>query len=158
MELIDLSIPRRSYIVEAKNANKCPECSSSLKAEDSMFLVYVKANTNAEEDIYTTNDLGSRFCKKCPVVVLNIDKVEAAARVMVRGNDPQYLIAGIVNLDAIPEDKKEDELGTKDNPMPLVEFLPELNTQPFIAPKTQNPNDKCACGSGKKHKKCCATI
>ncbi|MGH9751790.1 MAG: hypothetical protein ACREA2_03320, partial [Blastocatellia bacterium] len=35
----------------------------------------------------------------------------------------QYVVAGIVNMDAIPEDKRHLPTGDDDNPIPLVEFL-----------------------------------
>ncbi len=66
----------------------------------------------------------------------------------------------IVDLAAVPEDKREQEFGD-DNPVPLVEFLNiddevAASHDPIVreSPKTGR-NDPCPCGSGKKFKKCC---
>ena len=66
-----------------------------------------------------------------------------------------YIIGGIIDLDSIPDDKKHLEIGCDENPVPLVQFLPDLNKQTVIAEKKPGRNDPCLCGSGKKFKKCC---
>jgi preprotein translocase subunit SecA len=48
------------------------------------------------------------------------------------------------------------EIGTDENPTPLIPFLPDLNTNPtYKAEKKPGRNDPCPCGGGKKYKKCC---
>ena len=82
-------------------------------------------------------------------------------------------------MNAIPKDKRELQIGTDENPMPLVHFLPDLNTgidekleinensipldtslqnrnnQKITNKKKVGRNEPCPCGSGKKYKKCC---
>ncbi|MCK5277181.1 MAG: SEC-C domain-containing protein [Cyclobacteriaceae bacterium] len=103
-----------------------------------------------------TNLTGSHFCKTCPVVVFDSDLVEQAAIVGIREDKKlRYAIEGIVDLEAIPENKRHLEIGIDENPVPLVHFLPELNTKTIIAENKPGRNDPCTCGSGKKYKKCC---
>ncbi|MFA4853446.1 MAG: SEC-C metal-binding domain-containing protein [Bacteroidales bacterium] len=106
-----------------------------------------------------TNLTGSQFCEKCPVVVFDKEKVGQAAMAGSRENkNLQYVIAGIVDLDAIPEEKQRLEIGTDENPIPLIRFLPELNTNTIIAEKKPGRNEPCICGSGLKYKKCCGKV
>jgi len=65
------------------------------------------------------------------------------------------MVVGIVNLDAIPKDKKHIEIGCDENPTPLVRFLPDLNSKTVTAGKKPQRNDHCLCGSGEKYKNCC---
>jgi hypothetical protein len=38
------------------------------------------------------------------------------------------VVLGFVNMDAVPEDKRHLPLGEDDNPIPIVEFLREIDT------------------------------
>jgi hypothetical protein len=101
---------------------------------------------------------GSHFCEHCPVVVFDSDKIEQGARQGIRGDkNLRYVIEGIVNFNAIPEEKRHLEVGIEGNPVPLVNFLPDLNKKNIAIEKKVGRNEPCPCGSGKKYKKCCAT-
>lgn len=151
---IDLSKPRRKYYSEEYGLKFCPECGSDLIEENCTILLYAKSDTDEAE--FMTNLSGSHFCEKCPVVVFNNDKVEQATRLGIRGeNNLRYIVGGIIDLDSIPEGKRHLEIGSDENPVPLVEFLPDLNRTPTKAEKRPGRNEPCSCGSGKKFKKCC---
>jgi SEC-C motif len=150
---IDLSKPRRRYYSDECNLTICPECGAGLIKEDCAILLSVRSDS--DEGNFMTSLSGSHFCDKCPVVVFDNDKVEQAAIVGMRGGkNLRYMVVGIVNLDSIPDDKKHLEIGSDENPMPLVEFLPDKKKQPVID-KKPGRNDLCLCGSGKKYKHCC---
>lgn len=74
------------------------------------------------------------FCTRCPTVVVNPADVAEVLQVQLSHWDVgnEFLLAGIVDLDAIPEDKEELPLGTDENPIPLVEFtkISEVGAQP----------------------------
>jgi hypothetical protein len=80
----------------------------------------------------TGNDYGA-FCPECPVVVLDRKRFEHIIEETAERPDSgisgavQYVVLGIVNPDAIPEDKRHLPLGDDDNPIPLVEFLSEID-------------------------------
>ena len=150
---IDLSILRRRYYSDECSLTICPECGSDLVEENCTILLVTKSES--DEGNFMTNLSGSHFCKKCPVVVFDADIVTQAATLGIRGGQNlKYTIAGIVDLDSIPDNKKHLEIGIDENPMPLVRFLPDLKYQPVITNKPER-NDPCSCGSGKKYKKCC---
>ncbi len=151
---IDLSIRRRRYYSIECETMLCPECNSELIDEGCTILLEVKSNTDEGE--FMTNLNGSHFCANCPVVVFDKEKVEQAARLGIKGEkNIQYLIAGIVDLNSIPKEKKHLEIGTDENPVPLIEFLPNLNSPTVLKDKKVGRNEPCPCGSGKKYKKCC---
>ena len=67
----------------------------------------------------------------------------------------EYLIGGIVDLNAIPKEKRHLQIGIEGNPLPLVQFLPDLNKTTVVSKKKSGRNEPCPCGSGEKYKKCC---
>ncbi|MDO8953217.1 MAG: SEC-C metal-binding domain-containing protein [Draconibacterium sp.] len=150
---IDLSTPRRKYLSKEFGLSICPECGSGLTEEYSSILLRVKSDSDEGE--FMTSLSGSHFCNNCPVVVFDSDKVELAARVGIRGDQNlRYAIAGLIDLDAIPKDKKHLAVGCDENPIPLVQFLPDLNSKTVTTAKKPERNDPCLCGSGKKYKNC----
>ncbi len=151
---IDLSIRRRRYYGVEYETMLCPECNSELIDDRCTILLAVKSDIDEGE--FMTNLTGSHFCTNCPVVVFNKEKVEQAAELGIkRDENIQYLISGIVDLNSIPKEKKHLEIGSDENPVPLVEFLPNLNTSTEMKDKKVGRNESCPCGSGKKYKKCC---
>jgi len=150
----DLSIRRRRYYSEDCGLSSCPECGLPL-IEDSCTVI-IAAKSDTDEGEFMSNMTGSHFCESCPVVVFDSDKVEQAARLGIRGDkNLRYLIGGIVNFNAIPQEKRNLEIGIEGNPVPLVHFLPELNKTTVVNEKKIGRNEPCPCGSGKKYKKCC---
>ena len=153
-EKVDLSLHRRKYYSNDIGLTNCPECGAKLKQKDCTIILVVKSDSDEGE--FLTNLSGSHFCVNCPVVVFDNKKIEQAALAGIGNNeDFQYLIEGIVDLEAIPKEKRHMEIGTEENPTPLVSFLPDKNTKTIIADKKPSRNERCPCGSGKKYKKCC---
>ena len=153
----DLSIPRRMYLRVGAETRFCPECNSELQKDSCVIVLYVESNIDKGE--FVTNVNGSRFCTSCPVVVFDREKVEKAAKLGIKGEgEIVYMIMGIIDLEAVPEDKHDLELGTDENPIPLVGFLPDLTAQPVRKEKKVGRNEPCPCGSGKKYKKCCGRV
>jgi hypothetical protein len=151
---IDLSIRRRRYYSDEIETEICPECNSELIEEGCTIILAVKSDTDEGE--FMTNLTGSHFCPNCPVVVFDNEKVEQAASLGIKGDkNLKYLIAGIVDLNSIPKEKRHLEIGIDENPVPLVHFLPDLNTSTVIKEKKVGRNELCPCGSGKKYIKCC---
>jgi hypothetical protein len=57
------------------------------------------------------------------VVVLNYGEFVEAVVAVSGVKAQEFTVTGIVNSDAIPDEKKHLPLGDDDNPIPLVEFL-----------------------------------
>ncbi len=68
----------------------------------------------------------------------------------------KFAVLGLVDLERIPDDKKNLPLGDKESPIPLVEFLkPEKNIAAPSKTASARPlsgNDYWSCGSGKNFK------
>jgi hypothetical protein len=117
------SMPREMYWSnEVGGIESCPRCRSSLESEYLAYMMAVRMDKEIEPFI-TGSDHGY-FCSKCPVVVLDR---EAFGEIPLKSLDitPPFDLAviGIVDIDGIPEDKKNIPLGDDDNPVPLVAFL-----------------------------------
>ena len=125
----------------------CPDCGSDLINESNTFLVggYVEGEL---ETFMMSNQ--ADFCEKCPVVILNKMKFDFS---MFAGNSgvEHYEVAGIIDLDSIPEDERDIPVGSGDTPIKLMEFI---KSPPKTSSKIER-NAPCPCGSGKKYKKCC---
>ena len=134
MKKFDAAIPRRMFWSERLvNKKKCPLCHSTLENE---YHHYIMVTRSGEETtaLGAANDYGA-FCPECPVVVLDKNGFERLARENVEKNpdwkmsgDLSFIVIGIVNLNAVPEDKRHLPLGGDDNPIPIVEFLREIDT------------------------------
>lgn len=150
----DLSIPRRKYYSEDFGLIFCPECGSALIEDRCTVSIWIKSDLDEGE--FMSNLTGSHFCDTCPVVVFDSEKIEQAVSLGIReGTNLRYVIKGIINFNAVPKEKREIELGTESNPVPLVNFLPNLIKKTVASEKKTGRNDPCLCGSGYKYKKCC---
>jgi hypothetical protein len=150
----DLSKPKRKYYSKDCGLTSCPECGLPLIGDNCTVIIEAKSDT--DEGKFMSNLTDSHFCNSCPVVVFDSNKIEKAARLGIKGDkNLRYLIGGIINFNAIPEKKRHLEIGTEENPVPLVRFLPDLNKTSIVSEKKIGRNELCTCGSGKKYKKCC---
>ena len=132
----------------------CPECGAETKEENCTVLLAVQADTDQGE--FMTNVPHGYFCETCPVVVFDEAKIDFAVKaVMLLPSYNMGVVCGIVDLGSIPHEKSYLELGTDENPLPLVPFLPDLVRKTVAAKKDPVRNDPWSCGSVKMYKKCC---
>jgi hypothetical protein len=92
----------------------CPRCQGELKKEYGIFLL---VTPEEEWSITSANGL---FCQQCTVLLLDEDDFND--RALLAGVTDEYRIVGLVDLEAIPEDKRDMPIGEPGNPIPLVEF------------------------------------
>src|SRR5262249_32869213 len=130
MKKIDVSIPRRMFWSDKLvNKKKCPLCHSILENEYQTYAMAVWSGRGPESFI-TGNDYGA-FCPECPVVVLDKKGFGTVVAEMAERSDWgtldafQFAVIGIVNMDAIPEDKRQLPPGDDGEPISVVEFLLE---------------------------------
>jgi len=148
-----------------ENSKICPGCGAALKKEYQSYLIAVKTGKGSEPDPFVAGNDGGYFCPDCPVVVLDSDIFAESIGASVEFNYPdarsfRFVVAGMVDLDAVPGDKRDEELGTDDNPVPLIPFKNKSRKNAVKKPGSSRPrkirrNEPCPCGSGKKYKKCC---
>jgi hypothetical protein len=134
MKKFDASIPRRMFWSDKLvNKKKCPLCHSTLENEYHHYIMAIQSGKETTT-LATGNDYGV-FCPECPVVVLDRKGFESVVGGIVEESPDRgmsgavsFVVIGIVNMDAVPEDKRQLPMGGDDNPIPLVEFLQEIDT------------------------------
>jgi hypothetical protein len=143
MKKFDASVPRRMFWSDKLvNKKKCPLCHSTLENDYHTYMMVTRSGGETTPFIVGGDD--GAFCPECPVVVLDRKGFERYIEAMVKKPDwgisgaVQFAVLGIVDIDAIPEDKHHIPVGEDDNPIPLVQFLSE----------TDMPNK----GGGRQHK------
>lgn len=146
-----------------ENSKICPKCGTELENKHQTYLAFMQIREDV--DSFVTGNKGGYFCPGCPVVVLDKNIFEKTFRTIVELRDRNihsfsFNVPGIIDYDAVPEDKKDKELGTKENPLPIIYF--NVHSKNNTVDKTDvfstrkiGRNDLCPCGSGKKYKKCC---
>lgn len=152
----DMSQSYRYYLSDHFDQDTCPECGDDLIMKLCMLMIY-EASKNLESDSIVNLAKHSRFCNKCPVVVIDNKAIQKIVTEGINGEPTiRYSLKGLIDVDAVPKDKRRyDQLGTPENPIPVVPFLPPLPTPKMKIPQR---NDLCICGSGRKFKNCCAKL
>ena len=122
MNKLDPSIQRQMFwSKDVGGKSYCPRCFSSLDNEHQVFLMVIRDAQDISPFI-VGNDAGY-FCPKCPTVVLDYDAfLEFAQLSLGRYGDAEFTVVGLIDLEAVPEDKRSLPLGSDDNPFPLVKF------------------------------------
>jgi len=150
MKKFDASIPRwRYWSHKVSNPQTCPKCQSPLEKEFHTYLLLTREG-NEIMQFMTGNDGGS-FCPNCPVVVLDYDIFSSRIAAAVIPGEGSFSVIGIVDLEAIPEDKKDIPIGEDGNPIPLVKFL---NTKESgRSPKKNHTKSRKRRGRSKQQRK-----
>jgi len=116
------SLPRRRYWrSDIQSPHLCPECQQPVEQEFHSYLLFLKRGRDV--DSFLVGNDGGYFCATCPVVVLDEEAFRKSSQVVMGNASEAFFVAGLVDFDAIPEEKRELPLGDDDNPIPLVEFL-----------------------------------
>lgn len=141
MAKFDPAIPRRMYWSKDVGSGECcPKCRRPLESEFHSYLCAVRQG-NDTQTFMVGNDAGY-FCGRCSVIVLDFDAFAKSADAMApsRSGSAEFVVMGMVDLDAIPPEKADVPFGEDDNPIPFKAFT---NMQP---PKKQQKK-------GKRHKR-----
>jgi hypothetical protein len=124
------SVPRRAYSSDkVSSPSHCPECGGRTEPGNHTYMMAVRYR--GEVHPFVVGTTGGWFCKECPVIVLDNDAFAAYVRlVMPHAKGYEFLVLGIVDLDAVPQEKRRLPFDEKTNPIPLVEFTNLRQTQP----------------------------
>ena len=142
MTKFDPAIPRRMYwSKDVGGVDSCPKCRGPLESESHSYLCAVREESDTQT-FMVGNDSGY-FCGRCSVIVLEFDAFAESAEVIApfRPGSAEFVVMGMVDLNAIPPEKADVPLGEDDNPIPFKAFA---NIQP------KKPQKK---GSRRKRKK-----
>jgi hypothetical protein len=121
---IDASVPRVCiHQAFEGEPGPCPRCHGALHQQHQLYAVATRRGSRMTDTFMISSDFGW-FCEDCPTVVIN----PASVGEMLSFSRPDwdsgdaFALLGLVDLDAVPEDKSHLPLGDDDNPIPLVEF------------------------------------
>lgn len=120
----DVSVPRECiYRSFEGQPGPCPRCGGSLQQSYQSYMVGTRRGNDLTDSFVMGNDMGW-FCTHCPVVVINPSEVSEHLPYDSPKWDigEKFVVLGIVDLGAVPQDKRELPLGGDDNPIPLVQF------------------------------------
>lgn len=123
MKKFPASIPRKVFRSEDVGGHlRCPECGGALASEGHSYVVAVREH--GEMQILLVGNDDGYFCEACPVVVLDSDAfAELVLLAIGRESSGQFAVLGIVDLEAVPKEKRSVPFREDDNPIPLVEFI-----------------------------------
>jgi hypothetical protein len=154
---IDITIPRECVYQRFKGEpGPCPRCGSPLQQSTQTYLIATRRGKKITDSFVVGNDMGW-FCTHCPTVVINPEELSD----MLQHGLPhwdignEFTVLGIVDLDAIPEEKQHLPLGDDDNPIPLVEFTttPSATARGRPARRRKATRRKRTAPARKKRKK-----
>lgn len=117
------SLPRKMHWSDEVGGHaSCPTCGSLLESEHHTYVMVTRRN--GDMDFHMVGNTAGHFCTKCPIVVLDRDEFENFVAIVARKtNGVDYVVMGIVDLDAVPEDKRSMPFDDNTNPVPLVQFI-----------------------------------
>ena len=101
----------------------CPKCGSTLEQTSLPYMVATHTGRRLGDSFIISGDFGW-FCQACPVVVLKQSEVHE----MMSFSNPgweigsEFTVLGIMDLDAIPENKRNLPIGSPEMPNLLVKF------------------------------------
>jgi len=121
---IDITVPRECVYQRFKGEpGPCPRCGGPLQQSPQTYMIATRRGRQITDSFITGGDMGW-FCTRCPTVVINPEELSDMLQHGLPHWDVgnEFAVLGIVDLDAIPEEKQHLPLGDDDNPIPLVEF------------------------------------
>ncbi len=122
MKRFPASEPRKMFWSrDVGDHRSCPECGSPLAKEHHTYVMATRHG--GELDTFLVGNDGGHFCTGCATVVLdNSEFARAAAAGLGQASGGEFVILGLVDLQAVPNEKSRDPLGTDANPVPLIKF------------------------------------
>jgi hypothetical protein len=122
---IDLSEPRHVvYQTFESSPGPCPQCGEHLRKSRETYSVSTRRGRRVMDSFVVGSDFGW-YCGACPVVVIDSLKLDQMLRQSLPhwevGNESR--VEGLVDLDAIPKDKRHLPIGGPENPVPLMKFI-----------------------------------
>ena len=121
---LDITRPRECiYKPFTGDPGPCPRCGSALQKEYHTYLMSTRRGRQLTDSFITGTDFGW-LCPSCPTIVINPEDVGELLGVSASRWDvgTEFVVLGIVDLDAVPPDKRSRPLGEEGNPVPLVRF------------------------------------
>jgi hypothetical protein len=138
---INIRAPREAvYQSFTGQPGPCPRCGGQLRQSYQTYLIATRRGNKITDSFVTGNDMGW-FCRSCSTVVINPEKVSELMQHRLSHWDigDEFAVLGLVDLEAVPKDKRKAPLGEEGNPIPLIEFTNISGAKPG---KRRKPKSK----------------
>jgi hypothetical protein len=122
---IDISQPRECVYREFKGQpGSCPRCGGPLRKSYQTYMIVTRRGKKVTDSFVSGSDTLGWFCENCPTVVVNSLEVSSLLGHQLPHWDvgAEFAVIGLVDLDAVPPEKRHLPLGDDDNPIPLIRF------------------------------------
>jgi len=157
---IDVAIPRECiYRRFEGQPGPCPRCGGTLQSQYAHYMVTTWRGKRAADSFFIGNDMGW-FCARCPTVVINpAEVIEYFSHSLPKWNvGDEFAVAGILDLDAIPEEKRNLPLGRDGNPIPLVKFTGISDEMPLPPSETSAHERVAPAQDGRRLEEQCEDV
>lgn len=106
-----------------KGTIQCPRCETEMKQQYKAYVVLTDSKRGSEQ--FVCGSRAGHFCEGCRTLFLNCADMEEVVGMNFAGKF-RYTVVGIVDREAIPPERRDQELGTDTNPIPIETFRNEL--------------------------------
>jgi hypothetical protein len=111
---------RQAYYRTGKQPEPCPACGGDLAYQRLNYLIATRSGKKNADSFM----LGAEgyVCRQCTAVVVDSHRISQFVQFQLPHwkVGKQFTILGLVDLDAIPENKRDMPMGDDDNPLPLI--------------------------------------
>ena len=137
MKRFPASLPRKMcWSEDVGGSTQCPKCGRNLEKAQHTYVLAVRENGEIHPFIIGTDK--GHFCEVCPIVVLDENEFADLAMLGLGRESPgDFTVLGIVDLDAVPKEKRSAAFDDDDNPIPLVHFTNHRDKTPATKAKTK---------------------
>lgn len=121
---IDVTVPREAIYQTVDNqTDSCPKCGGTLHQSYQHYFI-ATGDSKTEEDAFFAGGKFGWFCDSCPTVVIDTGELMEHFKNLPSGwtLGTKFNVLGLVDIEAIPEEKRDLPIGDKRNPVPLVPF------------------------------------
>jgi len=140
-EPLAIAIPRQLYHHESKGTpGLCPRCSGKLEtSSDPLIVALVQPGSTEVLPFVTTMNGLAWYCRACPTVTVVTSKIVDIARsALPEENQVASAVIGVVDLAAIPEDKRHLPISQIEDP-PIARFTMPPRKQAAAGPDRPVP-------------------
>lgn len=122
---VDIRVERDAWLVQERDKAKfCPRCQASLQSSYQTYVVCTRRASEDQDSFLIASDVLGFYCVHCPTVVLVASEVrnKLALSLPHWHVGSEFTIMGIVDWDAMPEDRSLADVDSEEPPIALVAF------------------------------------
>lgn len=114
---LDITLKRDAWLVQERDKAKfCPRCHAGLQSSNQTYVVRTRRGPKDQDSFLIRSDALGFYCLHCPTVVLVLSEVrnKLALSLPHWQVGSEFTILGIVDWDAMPEDRSLADVGLEE--------------------------------------------